>query len=36
MRVLRLAPAPAPGALALFILFVAAGLMVGGDHAGHG
>jgi hypothetical protein len=36
MRVLRLAPAPAPGALALFILFVAAGLMVGGGHAGHG
>jgi hypothetical protein len=36
MRVFRYAPASEPGALTLFILFVAAGLMVGGAHAGHG
>jgi hypothetical protein len=31
-----LAPVPAPGVVSLFLLFVAAGLMVGGGHAGHG
>jgi hypothetical protein len=30
------APAPAPGVLTVLILFSAAGLMVGGGHAGHG
>jgi hypothetical protein len=37
MRGIRIAPVPEPGALSLFLLFVAAGLMVGGGgHAGHG
>ena len=37
MRGVRIVPVPEPGALSLLILFVAAGLMIGGGgHAGHG
>ncbi len=36
LRVFRITPAPEPGIVTVFILFVAAGLMVGGGHAGHG
>jgi len=36
LRGIGLAPAPTPGIVTILILFAAAGLMVGGGHAGHG
>ncbi len=35
-RILSTAPAPSAGVLPVFLLFLAAGLMVGAGHAGHG